>query len=250
MAKIVYKRNKDGSRYAGSQTIQEASDIPTAQPDIVSSFNDAKKVENSSIAQALKKYEQASSVNGAILSPEEDFSLDIKYCVECGDEVCDYDEQAEETHGAIYCDDCMYAMYSEDSAKNELDSVVSYPTRWTPQNPPIYHGTKAELDVGDVILPASQVGKPINWVKVGDPEMVFATESLASAQWFAAASKGLGQRKIYEVVPYDVEETLWTRDLTVRDETYGSDMEAPCIEHSSRKGFVVVKEIEVEGSTG
>ena len=31
MAKIVYKRNKQGNRYAGSQTILGKKDIPTAQ---------------------------------------------------------------------------------------------------------------------------------------------------------------------------------------------------------------------------
>lgn len=60
MAKIVYKRNKEGNRYAGSQTIQSSNDIPTAQSQAaVTAPVGYEEVDTTTVNDAFSKFQAA-----------------------------------------------------------------------------------------------------------------------------------------------------------------------------------------------
>lgn len=67
-----------------------------------------------------------------------------------------------------------------------------------PANPPqLYHGTRANLELGDLIAPgySSNYGarKPASWV--------YLAATLEAAVWGAELAEGLGRERIYVVEP-------------------------------------------------
>ena len=78
----------------------------------------------------------------------------------------------------------------------------------------LYHGTKAELKEGDVILPGSKVGRESNWPWLGTRDKAFATEHLEAAKYFASASQDPNTRKIFKQISERYENDLPTDDIT------------------------------------
>ena len=60
-----------------------------------------------------------------------------------------------------------------------------------------FHGTKADLELGDLIVP----GKPTNYGQNQKASYVFLTATLNAAIWGAALAKGDGKERIYVVEP-------------------------------------------------
>lgn len=60
-----------------------------------------------------------------------------------------------------------------------------------------YHGTKAELEIGDLI----QVGFNSNYQQQGQLNHVYMTATLDAAIWGAELASGVGKERIYLVEP-------------------------------------------------
>lgn len=103
-------------------------------------------------------------------------------------------------------------------------------------NETLFHGTGRKFKVGEVILPPSQTGVRPNWgVKSkNDPKLVYATDNLDSAQYFARVA-GLmkeGRGRVYEVEPVNPDEARWV------DTKFGKDS---IRQHVSNEGYRVLR---------
>ncbi len=71
------------------------------------------------------------------------------------------------------------------------------PTFYTPFNQTYFHGTKADLKLGDLI----EVGKTSNFGQRKNAMYIFLTATLDAAVWGAELAIGEGRERIYLVEP-------------------------------------------------
>ena len=62
---------------------------------------------------------------------------------------------------------------------------------------PFFHGTKAELEPGDLLEP----GRPSNFGQRAEANFIYLTSTLDAATWGAELALGEGPGRIYEVEP-------------------------------------------------
>jgi rifampin ADP-ribosylating transferase len=67
----------------------------------------------------------------------------------------------------------------------------------SPSHETLYHGTKADLDIGDLIEP----GRPSNFGKRKEAVFVYLSATLDAATWGAELAVGEGRGRIYIVEP-------------------------------------------------
>lgn len=67
----------------------------------------------------------------------------------------------------------------------------------SPSQETLYHGTKADLDIGDLIEP----GRPSNFGKRKEAVFVYLSATLDAATWGAELAVGEGRGRIYIVEP-------------------------------------------------
>lgn len=66
-----------------------------------------------------------------------------------------------------------------------------------------FHGTRAQLSIGDVIAPAASIGTASNWNVDDSPEWAFATTNEDHAGDYADAAHQDGPPRVYHVVPIE-----------------------------------------------
>ncbi|MEC4806288.1 MAG: NAD(+)--rifampin ADP-ribosyltransferase [Jaaginema sp. PMC 1079.18] len=94
--------------------------------------------------------------------------------------------------------------------ENSINQNKSTEPQATPFAQTFFHGTKADLKIGDLI----QVGYPSNFGQRKKAKYVFLTATLDAAIWGAELSFGVSQERIYLVEPTGVIED--DPDLTDR----------------------------------
>ena len=130
----------------------------------------------------------------------------------------------------------------------------------------LYHGTKAKLKKGDVVLPTARTGIKPNWPWLPTESKAFATEHLGAAKYFASASNSPSASKMREeelTIPEgktlreflqsrpapnpDVERVYEVEPLgktTLRNLSKSRAKNAEAIvEHSSEAGFKVKRQV-------
>ena len=102
-----------------------------------------------------------------------------------------------------------------------------------PKNQIFYHGTKADLRVGDLLAPGFNSnfgeGKPLSWI--------YFSATLDAATWGAELSKGEGRGRIYIVEPTG----QFVDDPNLTDKKFPGN---PTASYRSRKPLRIVGEIE------
>ena len=96
-----------------------------------------------------------------------------------------------------------------------------------------YHGTKAELEVGDLIEP----GHPSNYGKRKQANYVYLTATLEAAIWGAELAIGTEQGRIYIVAPTGSVED----DPNLTDKRFPGN---PTKSYRSRHPFRVIGEVK------
>ena len=130
----------------------------------------------------------------------------------------------------------------------------------------LYHGTKAKLKKGDVILPGSKVGRESNWPWLGTRDKAFATEHIEAAKYFASASQDPDTKAHFKEVSrhfendwpadhlhlkpevnrvYEVEPLGQTKIANL-SKSRAKNAEA-IVEHTNTEGFRVKKQVWRQG---
>ena len=110
------------------------------------------------------------------------------------------------------------------------DASVSY----GPDDPgPFFHGTKADLRVGDRIAP----GRASNFGSGSTANFVYLTATLDAATWGAELAQGDGPGRIYRVEPTGPFEN----DPNLTDQRFPGN---PTRSYRTREPLVVVGEVE------
>jgi rifampin ADP-ribosylating transferase len=105
-------------------------------------------------------------------------------------------------------------------------------TAHTPFKQTYFHGTKAELKLGDIIQP----GYSSNYGLQKQAKYIFLTATLDAAVWGAELAQGEGKERIYLVEPTGEIEN----DPDLTDKKFPGN---PTMSYRSTKPFVVVGEV-------
>ena len=117
--------------------------------------------------------------------------------------------------------------------KNKTDKEIKTgaPTTFSPT---YFHGTKADLSVGDMI----KVGLNSNYGKRKNAKYIYLTGTLDAAIWGAELAVGEGQQRIYLVEPTGPIED----DPNLTDKKFPGN---PTLSYRSKHPFIVVGEVSV-----
>lgn len=116
--------------------------------------------------------------------------------------------------------------------------------------PMLFHGSSAVLKVGEVVLPAAQLGGEVcNFKGLSKPKVAYATADLRDAMYFAwnaAWVSGGAEVSVYEVRALG---RVKCRNISPRYER-----RVARVEHQCREGFEVISVVKrrnvVEGKIG
>ncbi len=117
----------------------------------------------------------------------------------------------------------------KNNMESKLDKIGHTPLKQT-----YFHGTKADLQLGDLI----EVGYNSNFGKQNNAKYIFLTSTLDAAVWGAELALGSGNERIYLVEPTgDIE-----NDPDLTDQKFPGN---PSMSYRSKHPFRVVGEVTI-----